>query len=260
MMTEAELQEAASALDGVASTRQMVPLFSRAHPAMTLTDSYAIQRHWSELRVTRGDPRIGYKIGLTSRAMQTSLKVDSPQIGRLHASHLFREGARIDASRYLKPRLEVEIAFIMGADVTGKSIQPHDIVAATAFLQPALELVDYRTETPRLVTDMVADNTAAAAAILGGRIVRPTDVDIRWISATLSKNGVIEESGVSAAILGHPANAVAILANKLVAEGQHLRAGDIVLAGSFTRQIDVTAGDVVHADYGPLSSFAVSFA
>jgi 2-oxo-hept-3-ene-1,7-dioate hydratase len=254
------IQAAVAALDQARNTQTIVPLLSRGAPAMTIADGYAVQRHWADVRTAAGDRLAGYKIGLTSRVMQVALKVDSPQFGRLFSSEVFQSGATVDVKRFYKPRLEVELAFIMGADLAGPVVTAGDVVKATAFVQPALELVDYRTETPRPVVDMVADNTAGAGAVLGGNLVPPDAVDLRWIGAILSKNGSIEETGVSAAILGHPANAVAALANMLSTEGLHLKSGDIVLAGSFTRQLEVAAGDLIVADFGPLGMIDVRFA
>jgi 2-oxo-hept-3-ene-1,7-dioate hydratase len=126
-------------------------------------------------------------------------------------------------------------------------------------VQPALEIIDYRTEVPRAIVDTIADNAAFAAIVVGGRTIRPMDVDIRWVGATLSKNGIIEESGVSAAIMGHPASGIAWLVNKLHDVGAKLERGQIVLAGSFTRPVDIAKGDVIQADYGPLGGIGVAF-
>jgi 2-oxo-hept-3-ene-1,7-dioate hydratase len=133
------------------------------------------------------------------------------------------------------------------------------VLRATEFITPALEIIDYRTEVPRAIVDTIADNAAFAAIVVGGRTIRPMDVDIRWVGATLSKNGIIEESGVSAAIMGHPAAGIAWLVNKLHAVDAKLEKGHMVLAGSFTRPVDIVAGDVIHADYGPLGAIGVSF-
>jgi 2-oxo-hept-3-ene-1,7-dioate hydratase len=160
---------------------------------------------------------------------------------------------------FLKPRLEVELAFVMGADLEGSGLRIYDVMRATELIVPALEIIDYRTEVPRAITDTIADNAAFGAMVVGGRPVRPLDVDIRWIGATLSKNGIIEESGVSAAVMGHPAAGIAWLVNKLHAVDTGLKKGQIVLSGSFTRPVDIKAGDVIHADYGPLGAIGVSF-
>jgi 2-oxo-hept-3-ene-1,7-dioate hydratase len=134
-----------------------------------------------------------------------------------------------------------------------------DVMRATEFVMPSLELIAYRTHVPRAIVDTIADNAAAGAMITGGLLVRPFDLDIRWVGATLSKNGVIEESGVSAAVMGHPAAGIAWLVNKLARHGVGLKAGQFVLAGSFTRPINVAPGDVVQADYGALGTLGVRF-
>jgi 2-oxo-hept-3-ene-1,7-dioate hydratase len=159
----------------------------------------------------------------------------------------------------MAPRIEVELAFIMGQDLQGAGCQVADVMRATEFVTPALELIAYRTQVPRAIVDTIADNAAAGAMVTGGRLVRPFDLDVRWVGATLSKNGAIEESGVSAAVMGHPAAGIAWLVNKLALHGAGLKKGDIVLGGSFTRPVSVAAGDVITADYGPLGSLGVRF-
>jgi 2-oxo-hept-3-ene-1,7-dioate hydratase len=192
--------------------------------------------------------------------MQMASKMTEPDYGRILDDARYGDGARIKASDFIKPRLEVELAFIMGHDLKGPSAQVFDVLRATEFVTPALEIIDYRTEVPRAIVDTIADNAAFGAIVVGGRTIRPMDVDIRWVGATLSKNGIIEESGVSAAIMGHPAAGIAWLVNKLHAVGGKLEKGQIVLAGSFTRPVDIASGDVIHADYGPLGAIGISFA
>ena len=259
MLSEAQRQQAAQALYDAEISRKVIPQVSRTYPEMELTDSYDVQRRWAELHIAKGARVIGHKIGLTSRAMQLASKIEEPDYGHLLDGMMFRDGQRIPANRFIKPRLEVELAFILGEDLAGPGVQIYDVMRATAYVQPALEIIDYRTEVPRAITDTIADNAASGGIVVGGRTIRPFDVDVRWVGATLSKNGTIEESGVSAAIMGHPAAGVAWLANKLSLVGEKLKAGQILLGGSFTRPVDVAAGDVIHADYGPLGAIAVSF-
>lgn len=260
MLGDDERQAAADALVRADRERRAIPQLSRLHPAMTIADAYDVQRRWAAARTAAGARIVGRKIGLTSRAMQQASKMTEPDYGVILDDTLFRDGARIPADRFIKPRLEVELAFVMGEDLAGADCQMHDVMRATAHVTPALELIDYRTEVPRQIVDTIADNAAYGAIVLGGRIVRPFDTDLRWIGATLSKNGVIEETGVSAAIMGHPAAGIAWLVAKLAEQGDGLRKGDIVLGGSFTRPVDIAAGDVIHADYGPLGAIGLSFA
>jgi 2-oxo-hept-3-ene-1,7-dioate hydratase len=259
MLTEAQHRAAAAALLKAEETRTVIPQLSKTYPDIELQDAYRIQHLWGEARIAKGARRIGHKIGLTSRAMQLASKMTEPDYGWMMDDALFNDGVRIPASRFIKPRLEVELAFVMGQDLEGPSVRMYDVLRATEMVVPSLEIIDYRTEVPRAITDTIADNAAFGAIVIGGRPVRPMDVDLRWIAATLSKNGIIEESGVSAAIMGHPANGIAWLVNKLHAVGAKLQKGEIVLAGSFTRPVDIAAGDVIQVDYGPLGGIGVSF-
>jgi 2-oxo-hept-3-ene-1,7-dioate hydratase len=233
---------------------------SQTWPDIELADAYAIQNLWLDRRLARGARQVGRKIGLTSRAMQMASNFNEPDYGFLTDDMLYPDGAKIEAARFCSPRLEVELAFVMGEDLSGSGCTVADVLRATEFVTPALELIAYRTRVPRAIADTIADNAAAGAMILGGRMIRPFDVDLRWVCATLAKRGVIEESGVSAAVMGHPAAGIAWLVNQLSRHGAGLKRGEYVLAGSFTRPVSVAAGDVIHADYGPLGSIGVSFA
>lgn len=259
MLTDAQRQAAAEAILLAETTRIPCKQPSRQWPEMELEDAYDVQRRWAEARIAKGAQIVGRKIGLTSRAMQMASKMTEPDYGVILDDQLYKDGARITAGTFIKPRLETELAFVMGEDLQGAGCQMHDVMRATEYVTPALEIIDYRTEVPRAIVDTIADNAAYGAIVMGGRIFRPFDLDVRWIAATLSKNGVIEESGVSAAIMGHPAAGIAWLVNKLAPLGGGLRKGDIVLGGSFTRPVDIESGDVIFADYGPLGSIGVSF-
>ncbi len=259
MLTEAERRQGAEDILRAERERKVIPQLTKTFPNIEIEDAYRIQDIWAEARIKAGARMVGHKIGLTSRAMQMASKMTEPDYGRILDDAFYNDGAQIKASTFLKPRLEVELAFIMGEDLSGPNTRIYDVMRATEFVVPALEIIDYRTEVPRAICDTIADNAAFAAIVTGGRPVRPMDVDIRWVGATLSKNGIIEESGVSAAIMGHPAAGIAWLVNKLHAVGAKLEKGQIVLAGSFTRPVDIAAGDVIHADYGPLGAIGVSF-
>ena len=259
MLTMEELRRAADSLLRAEQELKVIPQLSKTFPSMEIDDAYRIQGLWVETRIARGARMVGHKIGLTSRAMQMASKMTEPDFGRILDDALFNDGAQIQMDRFLKPRIEVELAFILGEELQGPGCRIYDVMRATEFVVPALEIIDYRTEVPRAITDTIADNAAFAAIIVGGRTIRPMDFDIRWIGATLSKNGIIEESGVSAAIMGHPAAGIAWLVNKLSLVNTNLKRGQIVLAGSFTRPVDVSAGDVIQADYGPLGAIGIAF-
>ena len=248
--------------------RQRTPLrhFSRAHPGMTIDDGYAIQREWVKLEVADGRSVRGWKIGLTSRAMQVSSQIDEPDYAPLMDDMFFAQGGDIPVQRFIAPRVEVEFAFVLGRPLQGPGVTIFDVLSATEYVSPALEIIDARieqfdrdTKAPRKVFDTISDFAANAGIVLGGRPVRPMDVDLRWAGALLHKNGVIEESGLGAAVLNHPATGVAWLANKIAPHGQRLEAGHVVLAGSFTRPVNGGAGDTFVADYGPLGTIGFRF-
>ncbi len=259
MLTDAQRRECANNLYQAEITQTLIPQISKTHPNAELEDAYAIQRYWAALHTARGARIVGHKIGLTSRAMQMASNFFEPDFGHLLDTMLFADGAKISAGRFSKPRLEVELSFVMGHDLSGSHVQIYDVLRATEFIQPALEIIDYRTELPRQIVDTIADNAASGGMVIGGRTIRPFDVDLRWVGATLSQNGVIEETGLAAGVMGHPAAGVAWLVRKLAEVGEGLQAGQIVLAGSFTRPITIKPGDVVHADYGQLGGIGVSF-
>jgi 2-oxo-hept-3-ene-1,7-dioate hydratase len=259
-------QALAQGLHTAQRTRVQLEHFSRLHPTMDIEDSYAVQRAWMDLCRGEGRKAIGHKIGLTSRAMQIASQITEPDFGLLLDDMLIRDGSEIEAARFIVPRFEVEFAFMLARPLTGPNVTLFDVLNATDYVTPALELIDARieqfdrdTKAPRKVLDTIADNAANGAIVLGGRPMRVDAVDWRWAGALLYKNGVIEESGLGAAVLNHPANGVAWLANKLALHGEGLAAGEIVLGGSFTRPVACAAGDVFHADYGPLGSISVRF-
>ena len=266
-MLEKSIQAAlARELDEAERSRTQVEHFSKRYSGMEIADSYAIQREWIRLQREQGRRVIGHKIGLTSRAMQIASQITEPDYGTLLDTMLLRDGGEVEAARFIVPRFEVEFAFILAKPLQGPGTTLFDVLNATDYVVPALELIDARIEqfdrqskAPRKVLDTIADNAANAGIVLGGRPMKPDAVDWRWAGALLFKNGVIEESGLGAAVLNHPGNGVAWLANRLAAHDERLEAGEIVLGGSFTRPVGCAAGDTFHADYGPLGSISVRF-
>ena len=265
-MTPDLISQLAAELHQAEKTRVQVGHFSKRHPDMTIADGYSIARKWVEIKLSEGRRVRGHKIGLTSRAMQLSSQISEPDYGTLLDDMFFAEGSDIPFERFIAPRVEVELAFILGRKLQGPKVTIFDVLDATAWVVPAIEIIDARieqfdreTKAPRKVFDTISDNAANAGIVTGGRPVKPDAVDLRWVSALLFKNGVIEESGVAAAVLNHPAAGVAWLANKLGAWGESLDVDEVVLGGSFTRPATAVAGDTFHADYGPLGSIAFRF-
>jgi 2-oxo-hept-3-ene-1,7-dioate hydratase len=240
--------------------------FSAEFPGMTIEDGYRVQRAWVATKLAAGRRRIGHKIGLTSRAMQRASQIDEPDYGALLDDMLFENNGGIPIERFIEPRVEVELAFILKDRLAGPACTLFDVLNATDFVVPAVEIIDARIRrmdpvsgAPRRVQDTIADNAANAGIVLGGRPVKPDAVDLRWVGALLHRNGMIEESGVAAAVLGHPALGIAWLANKLAPWGESLEPGEIVLAGSFTAPVLGAAGDSFHVDYGALGSISFQF-
>jgi 2-oxo-hept-3-ene-1,7-dioate hydratase len=255
----------AAKLDHAEKTRTPLRHFSTAYPGMTIADGYGIQREWVKLKLAEGRVIKGRKIGLTSRAMQQSSQITEPDYAPLLDSFFFEPGD-IPFGRFIAPRLEVELAFVLDAPLAGPGVTLFDVLRATAYVTPAIEIIDARieqfdreTRAPRKVYDTISDFAACAGVVLGGRPVRPLDVDLRWVGALLYQNGSIERSGLAAAVLNHPATGVAWLANKIAPYGESLRAHDVILAGSFTSPVYAKAGDTFQIDYGPLGGIPIHF-
>ena len=246
--------------------RTQLRQFSQDHPQMTIEDGYAIQREWVKLELADGHTIKGRKIGLTSRAMQQASQITEPDYAPLMDDMFFASGTDIPADLFIAPRVEVELAFVLDKPLRGPGVTLIDVLRATAYVTPALEIIDARieqfdrdTRAPRKVFDTIADFAANAGVVPGGRQVRPDALDLRWVGALLHKNEVIEETGLAAGVLNHPATGVAWLANKIAAYEEELRAGDFVLSGSFTRPTTARQGDVLRADFGALGSITVRF-
>lgn len=241
--------------------RTTVPLLTARHPGMTVEDAYAVQGEWRRRGIAAGRRPVGRKIGLTSKVMQAATGIDEPDYGAIFADMVYEDGAVIEHGRFSNVRIEVELAFRLSAAVDGPDATVDDVLAATEHVVPALEILSSRIELQgRTIVDTISDNAAMGAMVTGGTPVRPDDVDLRWVPALLHRNGTIEESGVAGAVLGHPALGVAWLANKLAQHGDRLEAGELVLAGSFTRPIWVHPGDTVLADYRDLGTITCRFA
>jgi 2-oxo-hept-3-ene-1,7-dioate hydratase len=266
MLDDRSIQNAARQLDESERARTQIRQLSLQHPAMTIDDAYAVQKAWADLKIGAGRAVQGHKIGLTSKAMQYSSNINEPDYGVLLDDMFFADGSSIPADRFIVPRLEVELAFVLSKPLEGPNCTIFDVLSATEYVTPAIEIIDARiqqvdpeTKATRKVFDTISDNAAGAGLICGGRPFRPLDSDLRWIAAVCYRNGVIEESGVAAAVLNHPANGVAWLANKFAPHGVSLAAGEVILGGSFTRPVPARRGDTFHIDYGAFGCISCHF-
>jgi 2-oxo-hept-3-ene-1,7-dioate hydratase len=267
MLSHDEIQAAAESLDQAERTRAQTGLLSLKHPQMTMDDSYAVQSAWVQKKIAAGRKPIGWKIGLTSKAMQYALNINIPDSGVLFDDMVFEDGATVPADRFIQPRIEAEIAFVMKAPLKGPDISIFDVLNATDYVTPALEILDTRilrvdpdTKKARTIVDTISDNAANAGIVTGGRAARPDQIDMRWMGAIVSRNAEVEETGLGAGVLNQPARGIAWLANRLSQYGDGIEAGQIVLAGSFIRPIEARHGDTINADFGPYGSVSLFFA
>jgi 2-oxo-hept-3-ene-1,7-dioate hydratase len=258
-MLESDRKKAAQLLISAEAERKPILQLSKTWPDITIEDAYAIQNEVVKHKVANGAKVIGHKIGLTSKAMQQSSQIDEPDYGHLFDYMMLNDGAKVSHANYCVPRAEVEFAFVLGKPLKGPGVGLLDVLRATEYVVPSIEIIDARVENPRKIFDTVADNAAAAGIVTGGRPVGPTEVDFRWAGGMMYRNSEIEETGLAAGVLGHPAMGIAWLANKVGKFGVTLEPGHLMLSGSFTRPVWANKGDTLHADFGPLGTVSVQF-
>jgi 2-oxo-hept-3-ene-1,7-dioate hydratase len=266
-MNAPDIQAAASALDHAERSRVQTGLISLQHPDATMNDAYAIQSAWVKQKLNAGRKIIGWKIGLTSKAMQSALNINTPDSGVLLDDMLFADGATIPADRFIQPRIEAEIAFVMKSDLKWPNTTVEQVLAATDYVAPSLEILDTRilrvdpaTKKTRNVFDTISDNAANAGIVLGQQKFNPHDIDMRWMGAIVSRDGEVEETGLGAGVLNDPALGIAWLANRLAQYGDYISAGQIVLSGSFIRPVETSHGSIIRADFGTHGTVGCTFA
>jgi len=246
-------------LAAAAQRRAVAPLTDRV-PAITIPDAYAIQERIIEQRIACGDRVVGQKIGLTSKAFQERFGVSEPDYGRLLASTAYHDGAAVSMSTLIQPMAEGEIAFVLREDLEGPFVTPLDVLRATEAVVPCFEIVDSRIVDWKIkIQDTIADNSSAAAFVLGNDLSDPISVDLFSCGMVLERNGEIVAIGAGAASLGSPLIAMAWLANALHAYGSKLRAGEIVLSGALASPVPVSAGDNLRLTIGGLGTASVRF-
>jgi 2-keto-4-pentenoate hydratase len=253
--------EIMEALDRAERTRIPVPPLTEARPGLTPADAYAVQGAWLERKLAQGGRLAGRKVGLTSRAMQQQLGVGEPDFGFLLQTMLVPSGSTLQRGELLQPRVEPEIAFWLAADLRGPDVTAQQVLGATRGVSAALEIVDSRIADWRIkLADTIADNGSSARAVVGDRVIAVGDVDLVAESVKLFKNDELVGSGAGADVLGHPAEAVAWLANRLADFGEALEAGQVVLPGAMCASVFAQAGDTLRAEFPYLGSVSVSFA
>ncbi|GAB3402766.1 2-oxo-hepta-3-ene-1,7-dioic acid hydratase [Schumannella luteola] len=254
------LAQIADELAAAERDHTLIPRITARWPEATIDDAYAIQGAWRDGRLAAGRRLVGRKIGLTSKAMQAATGITEPDYGVMFDDTVWQSGSVVPFDDFSNVRIEVELAFVLKAPLEGPDVTLFDVLRATEYVTPALEVLNSHIELEeRTIVDTISDNAAYGGLVLGGAPVAPDAVDLRWVSALLFRNETIEETGVAAGVLGHPASGVAWLANKLHQHGARLEAGEIILAGSFTRPVWISRGDSVLADYGPLGTISCRF-
>ena len=263
-LTDEQVRAEAELLDTAERERRQVRQTTSVYPDMSIDEAYRVQAAWLDLRLDRGEQVIGHKIGLTSRAMQQAMSIDTPDSGFLTDAMVFAPGEPIAAADFCDLRLEVELAFVLAHDLSGTDLRVDDVLDATDYVTAAVELIASRTPRTdpatgrtRTVVDTIADNAADAGIVTGGTPVGPRDTDLRWVGAIAYRNGVVEETGLAAGVLDHPANGIVWLARRYAEQDLSLQAGQLILSGSFTRPMAVVPGDNFRFDFGPLGSFNV---
>lgn len=260
MLTPETIARLAEELAEAERTHGMIPRITARHPEATVEDSYAIQGVWRDRQLAAGRRLFGRKIGLTSKAMQQATGITEPDYGVMFDDTVYRSGADIPFDHFSNVRIEVELAFLLAKPLEGPDATLEDALDAIDYAVPALEVLNSHIELEgRTIVDTISDNAAYGAIVLGDVRLRPDEIDLRWVPGVLSRNGEIEETGVAAGVLGHPATGVAWLANKFHQHGARLEAGEIILAGSFTRPMWVSRGDEVLCDYREMGTIACRF-
>ncbi len=266
-MTPNDHATAAADLLQAERTRKPIGLLTLRHPEMGMDDAYAVQKAICRQKLAEGRKVIGWKIGLTSKAMQYALNIDIPDSGILFDDMIFENGGRVPAGRFIQPRIEAEIAFVMKSPVGGDNVTRDDIVSATDYVAPSIEILDTRiqrvdpnTGKARTVFDTISDNAANAGIVLGAERHAVDAFDLRWVGALTFRNGEIEETGLGAGVLNDPVQSVVWLARRMAQYGQTIEPGQVILSGSFIRPVECPSGTEIHADFGAFGAVEINFA
>ncbi len=266
-MTPEDHSRAAADLLMAERNGDQIGLLTLRHPEMGMDDAYEVQNAIYRQKLAEGRKVIGWKIGLTSKAMQYALNIDIPDSGILFDDMAFENGGTVPTGRFIQPRIEAEIAFVMKSAVGGENVSREDIIAATDYVAPSIEILDTRIQRvdpasgkARTVFDTISDNAANAGIVLGADRHAVDAFDLRWVGALTFRNGEIEETGLGAGVLNDPVESVVWLARRMAQYGQYIEPGQIILSGSFIRPVECPSGTEIHADFGPFGSVDINFA
>jgi 2-oxo-hept-3-ene-1,7-dioate hydratase len=265
-MTPQDHARAATDLLNAEKVGEQIGLLTLRHPEMDMDDAYSIQNAIYRAKIAQGRRVIGWKIGLTSKAMQYALNIDIPDSGILFDDMAFAYGSTIPAGRFIQPRIEAEIAFVLKAPLGGADVTRDDVLAATDYVAPSIEILDTRilrmdaeTGQSRKIFDTISDNAANAGIVLGPQRHAVDAFDLRWVGAITSRNGEVEETGLGAGVLNDPVESVVWLARRMAHYGQSMEPGQVVLSGSFIRPVECPAGTSIHADFGAFGDVQIAF-
>lgn len=265
-LTNAQVTDTAARLLAAQAAGEQIGLLSLQYPDLDMDDAYRIQAEILAQKVSSGRKIFGWKIGLTSKAMQLALNIEIPDSGILFDDMYFKSGDTVPAGRFIQPRIEAEIAFVMKSSLAGENISRDDVLAATDYVTPSIEILDTRivrvdaaTGKTRTVNDTISDNAANAGIVLGDDRHAIDAHDLRWVGAIVSSNGSVEETGLGAGVLNDPVESVVWLAQRIAAYGQGIEPGQVILSGSFIRPLECPAGTNIDADFGTFGRVSINF-
>ncbi len=259
-MDKSTIQRHGDELHRALVQREALDPLTNREPGITVEDAYQIQLRMVQHRLDAGERLVGRKIGVTSKVVMDMLGVNRPDFGQLLSSMAYNEGEPINASQFIAPRAEAEVAFMLARDLTGPGVTAADVLRATECVMPCFEIVDSRIRDWKIkIQDTIADNASCGVFSLGGTRKSPRQLDLSLAGMVLEKNGEIISTTCGAAALGSPINAVVWLANTLGALGIGLKAGEVILSGSQSPLVPLKAGDHFHCAVGGLGSTSVRF-
>lgn len=265
-MTPQDHAVAAAALLQAEKARKQIGLLTLTHPDMGMDDAYEVQKAITRAKLAEGRRVIGWKIGLTSKAMQYALNIDIPDSGVLFDDMAFADGATVPAGHFIQPRIEAEIAFVLKSPLVGADVTRDDVLAATDYVAPAIEILDTRimrvdaqTGIARNVCDTISDNAANAGVVMGPQRHAVDAFDLRWVGVITSRDGVVEETGLGAGVLNDPVASVVWLARRMAQYGQTIEPGHVILSGSFIRPIECPPGTRIRADFSDFGCVEIAF-